>query len=143
MASWGTATAAAVSFGFAIKFAFDVLYYDKELNRYRRFQCLASPGEDINCDQSGTRREFTLLPEHKAHRDQLKKEGDRFENYQWIAIGAGSVFAIASGILFYFGYLSEDPGTIAGDSHGNWKLQLSPLVGTSGATGGMQARFSF
>ena len=147
VASWSTAAASAVSFGLAIKFALDVLYYDKELDQYRRFPC-GGNANDVACDSTGVTRLFTLQPVHIAHRDELREEGNRFENLQWIAVGAGSVFAIASGILFYFGYMADEPGTIAGGSHGPWKLQLSPMVATPGAAsrgalGGMEARFSF
>ena len=39
---------------------------------------------------------------------ELQGEGKRFEGYQYIALGAGSILAVASGVLFYFGYLAED-----------------------------------
>jgi hypothetical protein len=143
LASWGTAAASAVAFGFAIKFAVDVRYYDRKLDVYRRFPCFGNP-MDVNCMKDGVTRDFVLEKRHTDHVEELKKEGDRFENLQWIAIGTGSVFAIASGILFYFGYVSDETGTIAGDSGGDWKLQLQPMATTGkGALGGMQARFSF
>jgi hypothetical protein len=142
LASWGTAAASAVAFGFAIKFALDVRYYDNELDTYRRFPCLDN-GE-VLCDRDGVKRLFALEKRHTDHVDELRKEGDRFENLQWIAVGTGSVLAIASGILFYFGYVSEDGGTIAGDSRGSWKLQLQPMAASGkGALGGMQALISF
>ena len=53
-----------------------------------------------------------LTPSETDYVQQLQDEGKRFENLQYIALGAGSVFAIASGVLFYFGYLADD-GSVA------------------------------
>ena len=60
----------------------------------------------------GRCRPTPLTPDETDYVQQLQDEGKRFENLQYVALGVGSVFAIASGVLFYFGYLADD-GSVA------------------------------
>jgi hypothetical protein len=135
-ASWGTLAASAASFGFAIKFAIDVNSINKDLDPFRRFDCNGVMGGCNNMNQP-------VPPASQAEVDYvnaLQKEGKRFENYQYIALGIGSAFAIASGVLFYFGYLVED--TVAlGPGPDAPRFTLVPHVAPGGGGGLMQLRF--
>jgi hypothetical protein len=135
-ASWGTLAASAASFGLAIKFALDVNDINNDLDPYRRFDCF---GMVAGCNNKGERL-GPISQLEKDYVEALQKEGKRFENYQYIALGIGSAFAIASGVLFYFGYLVEDQVAL-GPGPGAPRLTLAPMVTGQGGGGLVNVRF--
>ena len=143
VASWGTLAAAATSFGLAIKFAIDVNDINSELDPYRRFNCSpAAGGVQGGCkDPAGTMPAPPLRPDEADYVQQLQDEGKRFENLQYVALGVGSVFAIASGVLFYFGYLADDGSVAVGTGPLAPRLSLIPTAGPDGGGGMLRLRF--
>ena len=140
VASWGTLAAAATSFGLAIKFAIDVNDINSELDPFRRFNCL--DGTPNGCkDSAGTMKATPLTPAETEFVQQLQDEGKRFENLQYVALGVGSVFAIASGVLFYFGYLADDGSVAVGTGPLAPRLSLVPVASPTGGGGMLQLRF--
>jgi hypothetical protein len=137
-ASWGTLAASATSFVLAIKFAVDVNAINNDLDPYRRFNC---PNGTPNACSSTGEVKPPLRMDEVEYVDALQKEGKRFENYQYIALGVGSAFAIASGVLFYFGYLVEDTSVALGPGPAAPRLTLVPTVAPGGGGGLMQLRF--
>ena len=71
----------------------------------------------------------------------LQDEGKRFENLQYVALGVGSVFAIASGVLFYFGYMADDGSAALGSGPLAPRLSLVPTISPGGGGGMLQLRF--
>jgi hypothetical protein len=140
VASWGTLAAAATSFGLAIKFAIDVNDINSELDPFRRFPC-ASGGMAVCTDSAGMMPAAPLTPAQMDYVQQLQDEGKRFENLQYVALGVGSVFAIASGVLFYFGYLADDGSVALGTGPLAPRLSLVPTATPSGGGGLLQLRF--
>jgi hypothetical protein len=140
VASWGTLAAAATSFGLAIKFAIDVNDINSELDPYRRFAC-ASDGQVLCTDMAGTIKGMPLTPREQDYVQQLQDEGKRFENLQYVALGVGSVFAIASGVLFYFGYMADDGSVTVGSGPLAPSLSLVPTASPTGGGGMLQLRF--
>jgi hypothetical protein len=139
VASWGTLAAAVTSFGLAIKFAVDVNDINKDLDPYRRFQC--TDGTPYCRDSAGTMKVGPLTPAEATYVEQLQDEGKRFENLQYVALGVGSVFAIASGVLFYFGYMAEDGSVALGSGPMAPRLNVLPVASASGGGGLLQLRF--
>ena len=140
VASWGTLAAAATSFGLAIKFAIDVNDINSELDPYRRFNCAG--GAPNGCkDPAGTMPAQPLTPIEADYVQQLQDEGKRFENLQYVALGVGSVFAIASGVLFYFGYLADDGSVTVGSGPLAPRLSLVPVASPQGGGGMLHLRF--
>jgi hypothetical protein len=143
VASWGTLAAAATSFGLAIKFAIDVNDINSELDPYRRFNCTAAAGGAQNgcSDSAGTMPAPPLTQVQTDYVEQLQDEGKRFENLQYVALGVGSVFAIASGVLFYFGYLADDGSVAVGTGPLAPRLSLVPMASPDGGGGMLHLRF--
>lgn len=119
---WVALGVTAVSLGLATKYGLDVRSANKDLDPYRNVM-----------------RDLTE-PEKQTVTAQLDK-GNRAETRQWIFVGVGSAFAVASGFLFFYkGYLDKEAGsgTRTSDNHG---LRIFPTANT--ATGGIAAEFDF
>jgi hypothetical protein len=144
LASWSTLVASLTGFGLALKFAIDINNINRELDPYRRYACVSGPNRgEVACDRTG----MMVLPriglDEARFVGELQDEGKRFEGYQYIALGAGSILAVASGVLFYFGYLAEDTSGLAfglGDRN-QARLSLVPVLAPG--NNGMAARLTF
>ena len=66
-------------------------------------------------------------------------EGHRDQTLQWICVGVGSALGIASGYLFYKGYLDSDDDKGRKEAHQG--LRIFPTAGAS--SGGILAEFDF
>ena len=143
LASWSTLVTSLTGFGLALKFALDIQSINRDLDPYRRYPCASNPSL-ISCDKSGNVMLRPITPDEARYVGDLQGEGKRFEGYQYIALGAGSILAVASGVLFYFGYLAEDTSGLAlsfGDRR-QLRLELLPTI-APGSANGMAARLTF
>jgi hypothetical protein len=137
--SWATAAASVASFGLAIKFALDVDYYNKRLDPFRRFPCVP-PAMGL-CDKNN-QPAMDLTTDQQQFVTEESKDGKDFQTYEFIALGVGGALAIASGVLFYFGYFAEDGGAVPlGPRADAPKLRVSPFL--SGDSGGITSRITF
>jgi hypothetical protein len=132
-AAFGTLGGSIVSFGLAIYFGAQVRAINSDLDPHRRFTCGMGP---IECDINNQPAR-ALTPEEKKWDSEQLDEGSRFQNYQYVAIGVGSVLAVASGVLFYFGYLADD----AGGHERGYSFRVLPMVGPQ--AGGAIGAFTF
>jgi PEGA domain len=139
LASWSTLVTSLTGFGLALKFALDINSINADLDPYRRYPCNGST--EVICAADRVTRKPPIQPDEGRYVTQLQDEGKRFEGYQYIALGAGSILAVASGVLFYFGYLAEDTSGLAFGGRGSLRLSLSPVVGPG--SNGMAARLTF
>jgi PEGA domain len=137
--AWTTAAASLASFGLAIKFGLDVQYYNDLIDPLRRFPCNAND-KTFGCDRNGRPAE-PLRPEVHQYRQDLSEEGKAFQTYEFIALGVGGAFAIASGVLFYFAYFAEDGSVQLGPKADAPRLKMAPFV--SAETKGVTARITF
>jgi hypothetical protein len=140
-AAFGTLGGSLVSFGLAVYFGMQVRDINSQLDPDRRFQCSSTipPAQaPFRCDINGNPAPMITQQQRDWDNSQLD-QGNRFQTYQYIAIGAGSVLAVASGVLFYFGYLADDAG--GGGRDRGYSLRLLPMASPQG--GGMLAAFSF
>jgi hypothetical protein len=142
LASWSTLVTSLTGFGLALKFALDINGINQDLDPYRRYPC-AGNTMDIACDRTGTMRLRPIQPDETRYVSELQDEGKRFEGYQYIALGAGSILAVASGVLFYFGYLADDTSGLAFDVGGRSPLRLSLNPVIAPGSSGMAARLTF
>jgi hypothetical protein len=141
LASWSTLVTSLTSFGLALKFAIDIKNINDDLDPYRRYPCLEMASSSCNKKGEGVRPINAL---ESVYVGELQKDGKRFEGYQYIALGAGSILAVASGVLFYFGYLVDDTAVLAFSVGGREPLRLSLLPALApGGSNGMAARLSF
>jgi hypothetical protein len=142
--SWATAAASLASFGLAIKFALDVDYYNTRLDPFRRYPCKngvvsTRPGGLCDMNNQPADELSTAQMEFVASES---KDGKDFQTYEFIALGVGGAFAIASGVLFYFGYFADDAGSVPLGSRADApKLRLSPFMAGDG--GGLTTRITF
>jgi hypothetical protein len=131
---WVTLAATALSAGAAMKFGLDVSKTNDDLDPYRRLPCPGSPG--TICDGNGKPPTVARDPDEIG---RLTDEGNRAQTLQWVFIGVGSAFAVASGYLFYRGFLdSDDPG---GRREAHRGLRIFPTAKAS--AGGVVAEFDF
>jgi hypothetical protein len=137
--SWATAAASLASFGLAIKFGLDVNYYNELIDPLRRFPCSAAD-KNFGCDKD-LKPAAALRQEDLAYRQSLSDSGKQFQTYEFIALGVGGAFAIASGVLFYFGYFADEGGPASGARSDASGLQLTPYGSADG--GGFAARLRF
>jgi len=117
---WVTLGITAVSLGLATKYGLDVRQINSDLDRFR--------GQPKSLDDQ------KII-------DQKLADGKSAETRQWIFVGVGSAFAVASGFLFFYkGYLDKEAGsgTRTSDNHG---LRIFPTA--NAATGGIAAEFDF
>ncbi|HEY0709318.1 MAG TPA: hypothetical protein VGG33_21085, partial [Polyangia bacterium] len=68
--------------------------------------------------------------------------GTQFQTYEFIALGVGGAFAIASGVMFYFGYFADEPAPARMSHVEPTKLRILPYVTGEGG-GGLSAAFRF
>jgi TolB-like protein len=117
---WVALGATAVSLGLATKYGLDVRSINSDLDMYRN--------NKTAIDAAGDTVKNKLA------------DGNRAETRQWIFVGVGSAFAVASGFLFYKGYLDKEAGTgtRTSDNHG---LRIFPTA--NAASGGIAAEFDF
>jgi hypothetical protein len=138
--SWATAAASLASFGLAIKFGLDVVYYNDLIDPLRRFPC-TSDDKTYGCDKDG-KPASALSKAQLDYRQTLSDDGKQFQTYEFIALGVGGAFAIASGVLFYFGYFADEGASVPlGPRADAPRLQLAPYGTTDG--GGFAARLRF
>jgi hypothetical protein len=117
----------------AVKFGLDVRDINKELDQYRRYPC-----GTMVCDSHGQVAP-PLTPQEQANKSSKVDQGNRDETLQWVFVGVGGAFAIASGYFLYKGFLSGDSGsTSSASNHG---LRLFPTATASAA--GVIAEFDF
>jgi hypothetical protein len=142
LASWSTLVTSLTGFGLALKFALDINNINRDLDPYRRYACIDEPAT-MKCARDGRERKPDILPDESRYVSELQTEGKRFEGYQYIALGAGSILAVASGVLFYFGYLADDTSGLAVDvgSKSPVRVSLTPVIGPG--SNGMAARLTF
>jgi hypothetical protein len=138
--SWATAAASLASFGLAVKFGLDVVYYNDLIDPLRRFPCNAAD-KTYGCDKEGKAAK-ALSQAQLDYRQTLSDDGKQFQTYEFIALGVGGAFAIASGVLFYFGYFADDGGSVPlGPRSDAPRLQLAPYGTADG--GGFAAHLRF
>jgi hypothetical protein len=142
LASWSTLVTSLTGFGLALKFALDINAINRDLDPFRRYPCRGEPTVS-KCGRDGIERKPDIMPDESRYVGELQNEGKRFEGYQYIALGAGSILAVASGVLFYFGYLADDTSGLAVDvgSKRAVRVTLTPTIGP--ASNGMAARLTF
>jgi hypothetical protein len=142
-ATWATLVAGVAAFGAAIYFGLEVLSIDRELDDYRRFPCPPSvPSPQAVCDIRGMPAS-KLGTKEIEFVEKMQAEGKRMETLEYAFIGVGAAFTIASGVLFYKGYLAGDEDRVAqGAARGRPpRLRLLPVAHATG--GGLLARFAF
>jgi hypothetical protein len=130
---WITLGATALSAGAAMKFGLDVSKTNDDLDPYRRLPC---PGGTGICDGNGKPPTTPRDPEEIR---RLTDEGNKAQTLQWVFIGVGSAFAVASGYLFYKGYLDSDDSGGRREAHRG--LRIFPTAKAS--AGGVVAEFDF
>jgi hypothetical protein len=143
-ATWGTLLAGVASFGLAVKFGLDVRNINSDLDPYRRFQCASNvPASQakFGCTLDGTPAQRALNNEENEYVKAQQDEGKKFQNLQYVAIGVGGAFVVASGVFFYLGYIADDGGVALLDRPRGPRLRLAPVV--SGDGGGFSARLTF
>jgi hypothetical protein len=129
-AAVGLVVASALSFGMSFKFASDVNDINADLDPYRRFDC---NGVASSCNPGGE----MVPPPTRAEQDYvaaLQREGKRYENYQYVSLGATAVFAVAS-LPFIYKWAT------GGEGAAEQPVALAPAVGRGG--GGLSARLRF
>jgi hypothetical protein len=134
---WVTLAGGLASIGSAVKFGLDVSDVNTRLDPYRRFPCTDNPSQ--LCDASRKTPSAALTPDQRNQVGNLNDEGNRAQTLQWICIGVGSALGVASGYLFYKGYLDSDDDN--GRRHAHQGLRIFPTAGAS--SGGIQAEFDF
>jgi hypothetical protein len=138
--SWATAAASLASFGLAVKFGLDVNYYNGLIDPFRRFPC-STADKNYGCNKDGMPA-TALSKDELDYRQSLSDSGKQFQTYEFIALGVGGAFAIASGVLFYFAYFADDaPSGSVGPRADASRLQLTPYGSADG--GGFAARLRF
>jgi hypothetical protein len=138
--SWATAAASLASFGLAVKFGLDVQYYNDQIDPLRRFPCTTAD-KDYGCNKDG-KMVASLSKDQVDYRTTLADSGKQFQTYEFIALGVGGAFAIASGVLFYFGYFADETGAVPmGPRSDAPRLRMTPYGSADG--GGLAAHLSF
>jgi PEGA domain len=131
---WVTLAGGLVSAGAAVKFGLGVSDVNKKLDPYRRFPCM---GGQL-CDSKGVVK-APLTPVEKSQVGSLNDKGNHDQALQWICIGVGSVLGVASGYLFYKGYIDSD------EEHPHHEalrgFRIFPTAGVSSS--GILAEFDF
>jgi hypothetical protein len=141
-AAYGTLGGSVASFALAIYYGLKVRDINQQLDVHRRFPCGAAftkAQAPYGCNLEG-KPGLPVSPAEQAEDQRKLDDGNRYQNYQYIAIGVGSALAVASGVLFYLGYLSDDAaGGGVGRERGG--LRVLPMAHAHG--GGVTAGFSF
>jgi len=117
---WITLAAGAASAAAAVKYGLDVARINKDLDPYRN---------------------KTLTPDQRKVADDKLNQGNRAQTLQWVFVGLGSAFGIASGYLLYRGYLDSDGSPATGHQEAHRGLRIFPTAGAS--SGGILAEFEF
>lgn len=137
---WITLGAGLASAGAAIKFGTDVLSINRDLDPYRRFPCPTSTSPSGLCDKNGKPAQPLNGADQKVVTDK-RDEGSRAQALQWVFVGVGSAFGIASAYLFYRGYLDHDTPVGERPASASRGLRIFPTAGAS--SGGVLAEFDF
>ena len=135
---WITLAAGLLSAGAAVKFGLDVKDVNDRLDPFRRFPCM---GNRV-CDGDGMVKAGATATLTKDERDRvatLNDEGKRAQTLQWICVGLGSALGVASGYLFYKGYLDSDEDRPTREARRG--LRIFPTAAAS--SGGILAEFEF
>lgn len=124
-AAWGVLGAGLLGIGLGVKFSYDVLQTNRDLDPFRRFPCVpAMPGKVCNITNGPAEH---LDATEKEEVEALKKQGKRFQMLQWVGYGAGGALLITSGYLFYKGYFDDDDSlAMAGGRRS--RLRLLPVL---------------
>jgi hypothetical protein len=123
-----SATGAAVAFGLGVKWALDVERANREIDPYRRFDCLESR---FGCDASGKPLSGPRTQEQEAYVDALRSDGRAKDRLSRIAYATGGALALTSAVLGYFWFAGGDEAPVA----------VAPTWGPAGA--GLGARVGF
>ncbi|MES1166206.1 MAG: PEGA domain-containing protein [Verrucomicrobiota bacterium] len=134
---WVTLAAGLASAGAAVKFGLDVKDVNSKLDPYRRFPCTGANAGQL-CDTKGAVRQ-PLTTDENNKKGRLDDEGRRAETLQWICVGVGSALGVASGYLFYKGYIDSDEDQGRREAYRG--LRIFPTAGAS--SGGILAEFDF
>jgi len=135
---WVTLATGLVSAGAAVKFGLDVRDINNRLDPYRRFPCNGNQFCDgNNMVKPGATERLTQAEEDK--KVSLTDQGKRAETLQWICIGVGAALGVASGYLFYKGYLDSDDDRATHEARRG--LRIFPTAAAS--SGGILAEFDF
>ncbi len=133
---WVALVGGLASGGLALKFGNDVLRINKDLDPYRRYDCM--PPQVGTCNSRNEPAQPLDLREETAVAAKTD-EGNRAQTLQWVFTFVGAAFGIAGGYLFYKGYLDSDAGSgKPGENHG---LRIFPTANAS--SGGILAEFDF
>jgi hypothetical protein len=135
---WITLAAGLLSAGAAVKFGLDVRDVNERLDPFRRFPCMGNQ----QCDGNGMVKAgptATLTKDEQDKKTTLIDEGKRAQTLQWICVGLGSALGVASGYLFYKGYLDSDDGRATHEARRG--LRIFPTAAAS--SGGILAEFEF
>ncbi|MEP6653842.1 MAG: PEGA domain-containing protein [Myxococcales bacterium] len=131
---WVTLGVGLLSVGGAVKYGLEVGDVNKQLDPYRRFPCM---GNQL-CDTKGAVRP-ALTPADRNSVNTLNDQGNHDQSLQWICVGVGSALGIASGYLFYKGYVDSDDGPAHRQARSG--LRVFPTAGVSST--GIVAEFEF
>jgi hypothetical protein len=135
---WVTLAAGLVGAGAAVKFGLEVRDVNNQLDPYRRFACMGNQVCDGN-NMVKTGSTATLTKDERDKVSSLNDEGKRAQTLQWLCIGVGSALGVASGYLFYKGYLDSDDDRPAHEARRG--LRIFPTAAAS--SGGVLAEFDF
>lgn len=125
-ATWGILGGGVLGAILAVKFGLDVRTTNKNLDAYRRYTCSSGAGL---CDSADLPAKGLTAPE-LAYVQEEKAQGEKFQTYQYIAIGTSAALLVASGVLLYTGYFQEETGSHHAAVP---KVQLAPAVYSDGA----------
>lgn len=133
-ATWGVLGAGALGLVLGIKFGLDVQKTNDALDPYRRYNC--SDGKGLCDSQQQPARPLNAA--QIAYVNDEKSQGQKFQNYQYVAYGVGAALLVTSGVLFYMGYMQEDGGRAHATGP---RLRILPLAFAHG--GGVLAGLRF
>lgn len=109
-----------------LKLMENVRYYDRSLDRYRRFPCANQPAV-TTCAQGGSVQLGALTEADLSHVKHLKAQGNRFEDYSFAFMVATGVSVVASGTLSYLWWRGTRPAPAL--THRTASLELLPALG--------------
>jgi len=135
---WVAVVGNAVAGGLAVKYGLDVRDINHQLDQYRRFTC--STSSTGVCDSQGNAAQ-PLTSAQKSFVTTTTDKANKDETLQWVFVGVGGAFAVASGYLLYKGYLAAGGEHGEGQSASNHGLRIFPTATAS--VRGIAAEFDF
>lgn len=126
IAAWSTLAAGLVGLGVGIRYSLLIRDANDKLDPFRRFDCvLPTRGPAKGCNIHNELA-APITEEQYAWMQKTKDSADRYQIYQWIGYGAGGALLVTSAVLFYRGYISSSPSSLA-DARGP-SLRMAPLL---------------